>query len=64
MSAQRVALVTGENKGIGLAIVENLSTNYPKMRVLLAARDTKLGNEALKKNEIHQCFHDSVGFER
>jgi len=49
MSAQKIALVTGANKGIGLAIVENLCTNNPKLHVLLGARDLKLGNEALKK---------------
>jgi len=49
MSVQKIALVTGANKGIGLAIVENLCTNNPKLHVLLGARDLKLGNDALKK---------------
>jgi len=49
MSQGPVALVTGANKGIGLAIVENLCTNHPKLHVLLGARDPKLGGEALKK---------------
>jgi len=49
MSTQKIALVTGANKGIGLAIVENLCSNNPKLHVLLGARDSKLGNEALRK---------------
>ncbi|KAI9815538.1 MAG: hypothetical protein M1827_002672 [Pycnora praestabilis] len=61
MSHSRVAVVTGANKGIGLAIVRNLALQYPKSAfnngpflIYLTARNKERGEEALQK--IH---HDS-----
>ena len=46
MSTQRIALVTGGNRGIGLGIVEGLvKENY---NVLLGSRDVKAGNLAIE----------------
>jgi len=67
MSAQKIALVTGANKGIGFAIVENLCINNPKLHVLLGARDLKLGNEALKKlksNDNVSVIHLDINDEK
>ena len=40
-------LVTGANKGIGLATVENLLQNHPDSFLILGSRDEKRGDEAL-----------------
>ena len=39
-------LVTGANKGIGLAVVERLLTERPEVHVLLGSRDAKRGEAA------------------
>ena len=41
-------LVTGANKGIGLATVENLLQNHPDTFLILGSRDEKRGGEAVK----------------
>ena len=46
----RVAVVTGANKGIGLAIVEGLCRQF-KGHVYLTSRDEKLGGETVAKLE-------------
>ncbi|CAI8585529.1 unnamed protein product [Vicia faba] len=56
----RVAVVTGANKGIGFAICKQLASNG--MKVVLAARDEKRGVEAVEKlKELslpgHVLFH-------
>ena len=50
----RTALVTGANKGIGLAIVRNLALQYPSsafnngpLLIYLTARDQKRGEDAV-----------------
>ena len=50
----RTAVVTGANKGIGLAIVRNLALQYPSsafnngpLLIYLTARDQKRGEEAV-----------------
>ncbi|MCJ1311330.1 hypothetical protein MMC25_005001 [Agyrium rufum] len=55
MSYSRVAVVTGANKGIGLAIVRNFALRYPSSPfnngpclVYLTARNNERGNQALK----------------
>ncbi|TKA73300.1 hypothetical protein B0A49_04546 [Cryomyces minteri] len=55
MSYNRVAAVTGANKGIGLAIVRNLALQYPKspyhdgpFLIYLTARDQNRGEQALQ----------------
>ena len=40
-------LVTGANKGIGLATVENLLQNHPDTFLILGSRDEKRGDEAV-----------------
>ena len=40
-------LVTGANKGIGLATVENLLQNHPDTFLILGSRDEKRGDEGL-----------------
>ena len=40
-------LVTGANKGIGLATVENLLQNHPDTFLILGSRDEKRGDKAL-----------------
>lgn len=40
-------LVTGGNKGIGLAICKKLLVDYPDVRVLLGCRDEKRGKSAI-----------------
>ncbi|KAE9370002.1 NAD(P)-binding protein [Stipitochalara longipes BDJ] len=54
-SSSRIAIVTGANKGIGLAIVRNLALQYPKsslnsgpLLIYLTARSTARGEEAVK----------------
>lgn len=44
---RRVALVTGANKGIGYHIVQQFATAEPASTVLLGARDSNKGKEAL-----------------
>ncbi|KAM4699060.1 carbonyl reductase [NADPH] 1-like [Discoglossus pictus] len=60
MSCPKVAVVTGGNKGIGLAIVRSMCKQF-KGDVYLTARDPKLGQEAvkaLKDNEgLTALFH-------
>ncbi|XP_044728961.1 carbonyl reductase [NADPH] 1-like isoform X1 [Chrysoperla carnea] len=48
MSAKRVAVVTGSNKGIGYAIVKGLCEKFNGV-VYLTARDVERGQEAVKK---------------
>ncbi|MCJ1248978.1 hypothetical protein MMC30_006199 [Trapelia coarctata] len=55
MSFSRIAVVTGANKGIGLAIVRQLALQYPKSAfnngpflVYLTARNKERGEEALE----------------
>ena len=55
MSCTRTALVTGANKGIGLAIVRNLALQYPSstfnngpLLIYLSARDQKRGEDAVE----------------
>ncbi|KAL5078605.1 hypothetical protein RYX36_007026 [Vicia faba] len=59
-SRDRVAVVTGANKGIGFAICKQLASNG--IKVVLAARDEKRGVEAVEKlKELalpgHVLFH-------
>ena len=57
--SNRVALVTGANKGIGLAIVRRLCKEFSG-DVFLAARDESRGMEAvslLEKEGLHPKFH-------
>lgn len=42
----RVAIVTGANKGIGLAVTKELSTLFDGV-IYLTSRDIRRGNEAL-----------------
>ncbi|OQO10630.1 hypothetical protein B0A48_03928 [Cryoendolithus antarcticus] len=51
----KIAVVTGANKGIGLAIVRNLALDYPKspqnngpLTIYLTARSQERGAEAVK----------------
>uniref|UniRef100_UPI00358E0986 carbonyl reductase [NADPH] 1 isoform X1 n=1 Tax=Myxine glutinosa TaxID=7769 RepID=UPI00358E0986 len=48
MAAQRVAVVTGANKGIGFAIVQGLAKTFDGV-VILTARNEQLGHEAVDK---------------
>ncbi|KAF5301335.1 hypothetical protein FQA39_LY10733 [Lamprigera yunnana] len=50
MSTQKVAVVTGANKGIGFAIVKGLCKKYGG-KIYLTARNEILGKEAVKKLE-------------
>jgi len=45
--ASKVILVTGGNKGIGLAIVETLLKQLPEALVLLGSRDAGRGEDAV-----------------
>lgn len=59
MSNTKVALVTGSNKGIGLAIVRAMCKQYAG-DVYLSARDVGRGNaavEGLKKEGLSPLFH-------
>ena len=47
MSVTRVAVVTGSNKGIGLAIVRRLCKEF-NGDIILTSRDEKLGKEAVQ----------------
>ena len=54
MSHTRTALVTGANKGVGLAIVRNLALQYPSsafnngpLLIYLSARDQRRGEDAV-----------------
>ncbi|KAF2436476.1 carbonyl reductase [Tothia fuscella] len=58
MTYQRVGVVTGANKGIGLAIVRQLALQYPKspynngpLLIYLTARDKGRGEQAVKDIE-------------
>ena len=45
----KVILVTGANKGIGLAIVKRLLAEYSDTKLLLGSRDVVRGEEAVKE---------------
>ena len=49
-SSVKVAVVTGSNKGIGLAVVRGLCRQY-QGHVYLTSRDTQRGKEAIQKLE-------------
>ena len=46
-SDSRIILVTGANRGIGLAVVKKFSTDFPKDIIILGSRERKRGEEAL-----------------
>ncbi|RUS78415.1 hypothetical protein EGW08_013829 [Elysia chlorotica] len=57
--ANKVAVVTGSNKGVGFAIVRALCKNF-KGDVILTARNPELGHAAvqeLEKEGLHPKFH-------
>uniref|UniRef100_A0A146LAV6 carbonyl reductase (NADPH) n=1 Tax=Lygus hesperus TaxID=30085 RepID=A0A146LAV6_LYGHE len=57
--SNRVAVVTGSNKGIGLEIVKNLCSKFDGT-VILTARDERRGQDAVKKlnqENLHPVFH-------
>nr|XP_022911249.1 carbonyl reductase [NADPH] 1-like [Onthophagus taurus] len=59
MSQQKLAIVTGGNKGIGFAIVQGLCEKFQGI-VYLTSRDEKLGKEAvdkLKELGLNPRFH-------
>ncbi|XP_073524483.1 carbonyl reductase [NADPH] 1-like [Phyllobates terribilis] len=59
MAGVRVAVVTGGNKGVGLAVVRSLCKQF-QGDVYLTARDPKLGEEAVKalnKEGLSPHFH-------
>ena len=45
----KLVVVTGANKGIGYQIVQKLLTNKQDFKVVLAARNPTLGEEAVKQ---------------
>ena len=51
---KKVIVVTGANKGIGLAIVETLLQQLPEAVVLLGSRDASRGWSAVFI--FHRCF--------
>jgi NAD(P)-dependent dehydrogenase (short-subunit alcohol dehydrogenase family) len=51
-ASQKVALITGANKGIGLEVARQLGRNG--CTVLVAARNAKLGREAAAKLQIQE----------
>jgi len=51
MTSERVAVVTGSNKGIGFAIVKQLCEQFQPGVVYLTARDEGRGQEAVKELE-------------
>jgi NAD(P)-dependent dehydrogenase (short-subunit alcohol dehydrogenase family) len=57
MAASKKVLVTGANKGIGLAICKSLLEQYPEVHVLLGSRDTGRGEQAVQKllEEVPGC---------
>ncbi|XP_074156776.1 carbonyl reductase [NADPH] 1 [Sminthopsis crassicaudata] len=59
MSANKVAVVTGSNKGIGFAIVRDLCKKFSG-DVILTSRDVSRGQEAVKKLKeegLNPLFH-------
>ena len=60
MSSKRVAVVTGSNKGIGLAIVRSLCKKFDG-DVVLTSRDEGRGNEAVAelkgKEGLNPVYH-------
>ncbi|KAG6450588.1 hypothetical protein O3G_MSEX006673 [Manduca sexta] len=67
MSPQKVAIVTGANKGLGFAIVKKLCSKYEGL-VYLTARNENRGVQAieeLKKSNLHPTFHKlDVSYQR
>jgi hypothetical protein len=47
MGPKQAALVTGANKGIGLAVARGLARGYPDLTVLVGARDPGRGHAAV-----------------
>lgn len=60
--SKKVAVVTGANKGIGLAIVQGLCKAGYAGDIILTARNEKLGQETLKK--VKSEGHNNVLFHR
>lgn len=50
MSQQRVILISGANRGVGLEAVKILSAQCPNDVVLMGARDIKSGEEVIKQS--------------
>lgn len=55
--SKKVAVVTGANKGIGLAIVKGLCKAGFTGDILLTARNEKLGQEAVSALQSEGCKH-------
>ena len=55
--SNRVAVVTGANRGIGLAIVKNLSQNHPDLSVYLTARNPQIVSQLDIINRENVHFH-------
>ena len=58
MSASRVILVTGANRGIGYEAVKYLSQQLPNDKILLSSRSVENGDAAIKKMREEDSAHD------
>lgn len=56
--SKKVAVVTGANKGIGLAIIKGLCKAGFKGDILLTARNEKLGQEAIAGLQSEGCKNE------
>ena len=52
-------LITGANKGIGLATVAKLLGSYDETFLLLGSRDSKKGWESLRDGNIDMSLHQA-----
>src|SRR5579863_5447622 len=60
--AEKIAFITGGNRGIGLQTAQDLGS-LPNIKVIIGSRDLKQGQEAVKKLRAAGANADVIEFD-